>query len=143
MEDNMYRASMHEIRCNIVDAIAHKYVKERFVNCDRPEAVYDFCREVFRYLLITKGSIHRRRRLEYINDGVKPTDKFIKSGGFSGDFEGCITHIKNVYDITTAKTELCKGITMGKVIYHIMRMVYFNPTFIDIVEKRLNIKQRG
>ena len=85
----------------------------------------------------------KARREEYLNHGVKPTDKFIKYCGFQGDYTGCITYMKNIFEVESMKEELFDGISMGKVIYHIMRIVYLNPSFIDIVENQMKIKQKG
>ena len=142
----MYKASISEIRTNICDMIARKYVQQIIDGKDNIkdlEYKYYFVRAVFRYLLITKGNIHKARREEYLNHGVKPTDKFIKYCGFQGDYTGCITYMKNIFEVESMKEELFDGISMGKVIYHIMRIVYLNPSFIDIVENQMKIKQKG
>lgn len=140
--NSIYYSNLQEMRLNISDTIAAKYINEKFKDKMFTEYSSNFVKEVFRYLLITKGNTHKRRREEYIENGVKATDKFIEYQGFQGDFEGCITHMKNVFGIKSMKTELYSGISMGKVIYHIMRLVYLNPSFIDIVENKMQIIQK-
>ena len=140
--DNTYKASIQEIRINISDMIALKYINERLNPKEHNEVSSNFVKEVFRYLLITKGSNHKRRREEYARAGIKPTDKFIEYIGFQDDFTGCLTHMKNVFGIKSAKTELYEGISMAKAVYHIMRLVYLNPMFINIIENEMKITQK-
>jgi hypothetical protein len=140
--DDTYKVSMQEIRINISDTIAVKYISEILNPKEHNEVSNNFVREVFRYLLITKGSIHKRRREEYANAGIKPTDKFIEYSGFQGDFTGCLTHMKNMFNVKSTKAELYEGISMAKAVYHIMRLVYLNPMFINIVENEMKIKQK-
>jgi hypothetical protein len=139
---NFYQANIQDVRINISDTIAAKYINERFNNDETNEYHISFIKEVFRYLLITKGNIHKRRREEYLEKGVRPEDRFIEYGGFQGDFEGCLTHMKNVFGIKSMKTELYAGVSMAKVVYHIMRLVYLNPAFANIVEKEMKITQK-
>lgn len=140
--NNIYKADLHQIRLNISDMIAAKYINERFNTKETDDYRVNFIKEVFRYLLITKGNIYKKRCEEYRKNGVKVDDKFIEYVGFQKDFDGCLTHMKNVFGIKSMKTEIYNGISMAKVVYHIMRLVYLNPAFANIVENQMKIIQK-
>lgn len=139
-EKEMYVTTLDQERRNISDIIAYKYMDECFKGCELNNYERDLLKEVFRYILVSKGGQFWSRYTEYREHGLKPTDKYIEYGGFKNDYAGVLTHMRNYTDVIHLKEIVIGGHAITKIVWHIMRLVYLTPKFVDIMEKRMKFK---
>lgn len=92
-EKEMYVVTLDQERRNISDIIANKYMDDCFKGSELNNYERDLLKEVFRYILVTKGRDFWFRYTEYRERGLKPTDMYIEDGGFKSDYAGVLKHI--------------------------------------------------